>query len=395
MREDLQTTPVSSASSHVRGAWSSTQPGSSSAQIFHTGDIGSAFAALQVFLGEGCGFAAMSNMSSAVSNAAVGKMLLVLRSMHDQWGPMFGPQAAASIECVHAGPAVVEAAKGTVVFGRTHDGRILRRCRTSTGSWRDDGDFGPSRVDSGLAAAGSTDGLHLTVAARGLDKAYWAGRSDDGGATWRLPSRLNLGTFLTGPALCRAPGSAILYLAGIGEDHKMWVFRSHDGGTGWDGNQGGIGAGVFTSAPALATSSDGSVVHAVGRGNDLRYWYSLSSNFAENFRPHWVPIGKGVFCSSPAALCSFDGRVVHVVGRGMDNQLWWNTSTDRGETWMPHWRAIPGDMLLSAATLCSRSNGADIRVCALHRDFRVWTNRSTDRMITWEGWQPVGGPVLV
>jgi CubicO group peptidase (beta-lactamase class C family) len=103
MRTDLQTTSISSVNEYVHGAWAWSNRGDPTEHIWHTGATGGATAAVQVFLHQGAGFAAMSNVHGSVSDPAVGKMMLVLRQMHDNWDDMFarrGRRSNASMPCL-------------------------------------------------------------------------------------------------------------------------------------------------------------------------------------------------------------------------------------------------------------------------------------------------------
>ncbi len=65
------------------------------------------------------------------------------------------------------------------------------------------GDFGASRINSGIAACVLPNQLTALVAARGLD-GFWCARTENGGQTWTEMSGMGVGTFLSGPALaCR------------------------------------------------------------------------------------------------------------------------------------------------------------------------------------------------
>ena len=385
-RSTMQTHQVSTATSFVRGGWSSTQPGSSQAEIWHTGDIGVSYAALSVHLDRKFGFASMSNTNSTFAGPAAGEMLLVARAMHDHWNELFGTGSPELIEGVHPVPAITLAGVDMMLFGRRHDGKVFRSRSTDSGAhWQAAGDFGPVRINSGLGAAASSDGQRLYVIGRGLDNHAWFGWSTDGGAHWQGWVPIRAGVFITGPAIACSANGSIVHAVGIGNDKRMWRTHSVDAGAHWvDWTP--IGEGVFTSAPALAVSADGKVVHAVARGNDMRAWHNVSFDSGASFKPHWAPVGLGIFTSGLGAAVSDDGKRVHFMGRGTDGHMWRNTSTDSGSTWQAHWEAVPDGAFTSAPSLATSSNGLVLNACAFGSDFRVWGNRSTDGGHTWSGW---------
>lgn len=394
-RTDLQSTSASSATNIVHGSWGSSNPGTVGAQIGFEGDLrGVSRAIIQVNPSDGMGMGAMTTTGENLGRSAVMKLMLTMRAMHDNWNDAFD-NLDPPIQAVYAAPAVAWTAAGTYTFGRTHDGRIIRhKGTTEEANWHLDGDFGGSRIDSGIAACVLPNLLTTIVCARGLDTRFWSARSGDGGLTWSTMTEMGVGTFMSGPGTCVAEATGEIFLMGIGEDRKMWRFRSQNGGNNWDG-RGAIGNGVFTSAPAVAASSDGSRVHAVGRGDDLRFWYNRSFNRGETYQDHWTPIGEGLFASGPAAICSFDGATVYVAGRGLDNVLWCNVSTDGGATWLNHWRRIGDLEIWSTPVLRQRSNGAEIMVYALGNNLRIHGARSTNGMKSFASWQPKGSGVFL
>lgn len=385
-RKTMQAYRVSTASSTVRGGWASTNPGSEQAEIWHTGDIGTAYAALSVRLPQQMGSAAMSNTNSAFAGPAVGKMLEVTRSMDSNWDALFGAGSPNPIEGVHPMPAVAQGGGVTWLFARSHEGKVHRKRSKDGGkTWGSLGDFGAVAMNSGIAAASSGDGKHLVVVGRGLDNRMWFLTSNDSGTSWQGSTPIGPGVFLTGPAVTIDSTGKELRVFGIGNDHKMWRTRSSDGGKTWV-DWSPIGEGVFTSAPAAAASADGKTVHVFGRGNDMRCWRNVSTDGGKTWKPHWQPIGKGIFTSSLAACASSNGKVVHLIGRGTDSAQWRNVSTDGGATWKPHWQAIAGGLSSSAPGLACSNDGASVLTLAFGLDFRVWGTQTTNSGSTWAGW---------
>ena len=387
MRSTMQTHQVSTASDTVRGGWGSTQPGSSAAEIWHTGDIHVSYAALSVHLDQKFGFASMSNTNLTFSGTAVGEMLLVARAMHDHWNELFGYRSPALIEAVHPMPAITLAGSNMMLFCRKHDGKVLRRRSIDSGTtWAAAGDFGAVRINSGLGAAASTNGRRLYVIGRGLDNRAWFGWSFDGGAHWHGWTPIRAGVFTTGPAIACSYDGRVLHAVGIGNDKRMWHTHSQDAGSNWvDWTP--IGQGVFTSAPAVTTSTGGGTVNVVARGNDMRAWHNRSLDGGATFSPHWEPIGEGIFTSALAATASQDGKRVYFVGRGTDTGLWLNTSANAGANWQAHWHAVPGAGFTSAPSLAADRNGQKLHACAYWSDFRPYGAHSDDGGQTWSSWE--------
>lgn len=385
MRTDMQTNEVSTHSDFVRGAWASTNPGSTSAEIWHNGDIGVAYAHMSVRPAQGVGYAAMSNMSSKVSSAAVHEMHEVMGQMHANWNALFGAGSPDLVECVHPVPALAFAGSTLWAFGRRHDGSVRRYRSTNNGdSFTAMGDFGAVRINSGLGAAASADGQRIFVIGRGLDNRAWFNLSTNGGTSWQGSVPILAGVFISGIAIaCNAAGN-IVHVVGIGQDRRMWRARSTDGGQNWTGWT-PIGQGVFTSGPAIACSSDGKVVHVVARGNDLRAWRNVSVDTGNNFQPHWAPVGNGVFGSGLGLACNDSGQRVTLMGRGFDKSLWSNVSLNGGTSWQPHWKKLDTGTFTSAPVLATRGTGMQLHAYAYGGNFRIWGNRSTDGGATWSG----------
>lgn len=386
VRSDMQTNEVSTHSDFVRGAWASSNPGSASAEIWHNGDNGVAYAHMSVRPSQGIGFAAMSNLSSQISSAAVHEMHEVMGQMHANWNTLFGAGSPDLVECVHPVPALTFTGSTLWAFGRRHDGSVRRFRSTNNGvNFTAMGDFGPVRINSGLGAAVSADGQRLFVAGRGLDNKAWFGWSTNGGTSWQGWVPILAGVFVSGIAIaCNAAGT-IVHAVGIGQDRRMWRARSTDGGQSWTGWT-PIGQGVFTSGPAIACSTDGKVVHVVARGNDLRAWRNVSLDSGVNFQPHWAPVGQGVFGSGLGLACNDSGKRVTLMGRGVDKSMWTNTSTNSGSSWQAHWKKVDSGTFTSAPVLATRGTGMHLHAYAYGGDFRIWGNRSTDGGVTWAGW---------
>jgi CubicO group peptidase (beta-lactamase class C family) len=394
-RKMLQTHRVSATSDTVRGGWASTEPGSDQAEIWHTGDIGVAYAGLSVRLKKKIGSAAMSNTNSAFAGPAVGEMLELTRAMHSNWDELFGPESPALVECAHPMPALARADDTLWLFARTHDGKVLRHRSSDSGStWAAAGNFGSVRMNSGLAADASSDGKHIFMVGRGLDDRMWFCESHDKGATWQGSRPIPGGVFLSGPAITVDTTGKKLRVFGIGNDHKMWRAHTDNGGSTWSAWS-PIGAGVFTSAPAATASANGKVVHVFARGNDMRCWRNLSTDGGKTFEAHWEPIGKGIFTSSLAACTGSNGETVHVIGRGTDRALWRNVGNSRGSSWKAHWEAIPGGTFTSAPALVCKENASVLHAYGFGTDFRVWGTRSTASGLSWENWAKKGNQVYL
>lgn len=392
-RKMLQTQRVATTSATVRGGWASTEPGSDQAEIWHTGDIGVAYAGLSVRLAKKIGSAAMSNTNSAFAGPAVGEMLELTRAMHSNWDELFGPGSPALVECVHPMPAVARAGNTLWLFGRTHDGKVLRMVSRDSGkTWEAKGNFGAVTMNSGLAADASSDGKHIFIVGRGLDNRMWFCSSKDSGATWQGSTPIGAGVFLSGPAISVDSTGKKVRVFGIGNDRKMWRAHTNDGGATWVGWS-PIGQGVFTSAPAAAASADGKVIHVFGRGNDMRCWRNVSTDGGATFKAHWEPIGKGIFTSSLAACASSNGKVVHVFGRGTDRAMWRNSSSDEGASWKANWATIDGRVFTSAPAVACSDNAAVLHAFGFAADFRVWGNRSDGG--TWGGWEKQAAQVYL
>lgn len=386
MRTTLQTHRVSDFSETVRGGWASSSPGSDQAEIWHTGDIGTAYAGLSVRLASKMGSASMSNTNSAFAGPAVGEMLELTRAMDSNWDALFGAGSPALVECVHPMPAVARAGNKLWLFARTHDGKVHRkRSKDGSATWESLGDFGAVTMNSGLAADASSDGKHIFMVGRGLDNRMWFCVSHDAGATWQGSSPIGEGVFLSGPAITVDNTGQKVRVFGMGNDRKIWRAHTDDGGKTWIGWS-PIGQGVFTSAPAAAASADGNVIHVFGRGDDMRSWRNVSSDGGETWKTHWAPIGKGIFTSSLAACASSDGQIVNVIGRGTDRALWRNVSSNKGGDWKPHWQAIEGGAFTSAPALVCSPNAEELHAFGLGGDFRVWGNASGFSGTSWQGW---------
>lgn len=394
-RTTLQTHQVTPSSHHVRGAWGSSQPGSATAEISHNGDNGVSYALMTLRLGEKAGYAAMSNMSSTVSQAAVHDMHEVMVTMNQQWNVLFGAGSPELVEGVHPVPAITQSGPHMMLFGRRHDGRVIRR-RSSNGgvNWQDAGDFGPVTVNSGLGAAVSADGTKLFVVGRGLDNRAWVGWSTNGGTNWQGWVPIGAGVFLSGAAIACSASGGIVHVVGIGTDRRMWRARSQDGGQSWVGWT-PIGQGVFTSAPAIATSADGSVVYVAARGTDWRVWRNESVTSGTAFMAHWQPVGQGIFSSGPSLATSDDGKRVHLMARGTDRRMWRNSSPNGGDSWQAHWQAVPDGTFTSAPSIATDSSGQVLDAYAYGGDFRVWGARSTDGGQSWGGWSQKGPQVFI
>lgn len=394
-RSTMQTHVVSPHSNAMRGAWISDEPGSATTTISHNGDNGVSYAHMTLRLGQGVGYVAMSNMSSTISKPAVDEMHEVMAAMQEHWTMLFGPGSFELIEGVHAMPAITQSGPNMMLFGRRHDGRVLRRRSTNGGaSWQDAGDFGPVIVNSGLGAAVSGDGTKLFVVGRGLDNKAWIGWSTNGGTSWQGWTPIGAGVFLTGAAIACSASGGVVHVVGIGTDRRMWRARSQDGGQSWSGWS-PIGQGVFTSGPAIATSADGSVVHVAARGTDWRLWRNESVTSGTAFMEHWQPVGKGLFSSGPGLATSDDGKRVHLMARGTDRRLWRNSSPNGGDSWHTHWQAVPDGTFTSAPSIATDSSGMVLDAYAYGGDFRVWGTRSTDGGQSWGGWSQKGPQVYL
>jgi CubicO group peptidase (beta-lactamase class C family) len=387
MRNTLQTHRVSTATSYVRGAWASSAPGSEQADISHNGDNGVSYALMVLSLAGKTGFAAMSNMNSAISSPAVKELHEVMSAMHLHWDELFETGSNELVEAVHPVPAITLASQTMMCFARRHDGKVLRyRSADGGDTWQASGDFGSVVVNSGLGAAGSADGQRLFVIGRGLDNKAWLDRSPDGGNSWLGWAPLRAGVFTTGPAIGTSASGLVVHAVGVGNDRRMWRLRSSDGGQAWN-QWAPIGQGVFTSGPTIATSADGQVVHVFARGTDLRIWHNVSFDSAQTFQPHWLPIGKDIFSAGAGAAASDDGATVHVVARGSDRSMWRNKSTNSGSNWLAHWEQLPDGTLTSAPALATDASGAELHAYAFGGDFCVWANRSANSGAAWSGWQ--------
>ena len=151
-RTTMQTHQVTTASSFVRGAWSSSAPGSATADIAHNGDNGVSFAHVAVSLSQKTAYGAMSNVNNRFGNPAVGEMHEVMRVMHDRWSQLFTDPKAKFWECAHPMPAVVFAGRKMIAFGRQHDGTVVMLRSTNGGtSWQAGGSLG-GVLTSGLAS---------------------------------------------------------------------------------------------------------------------------------------------------------------------------------------------------------------------------------------------------
>src|ERR671932_561472 len=130
-RATMQTHQVTTASNHVRGAWVSSEPGSTQADIWHNGDNGVSYAHIVVSLSQKIGYGAMSNVNITFGAPAVNEMHEVARAMHSNWNALFTDPNAKFWECAHPMPAVVLEGQKMIVFGRQHDGKVLRRRSTN------------------------------------------------------------------------------------------------------------------------------------------------------------------------------------------------------------------------------------------------------------------------
>lgn len=394
-RTMLQTHRVSESSVYLRGAWKSSDPGSDQAKISHPGDIVVAYASLSIQLANRMGAAAMSNTNKAFANPAVGKMIEFSRAMNENWDSLFGPGSPTLVECAHPMPAVARSSAALWLFGRTHDGKVLRhRSKDSGATWEAKGNFGAVTVNSGLAADASPDGKHIYMVGRGLDNRMWVCSSHDSGATWQGSTPIEAGVFLTGPAITVDSTGKKIRVFGIGNDRKMWRALSHDGGKTWVG-WAPIGQGVFTSAPAAAASDDGSTIHVFGRGDDMRCWRNVSTDGGKTFESSWKPLGEDVFTSSLAACASSDGQTVHVAGRGTDRSMWRAASSNGGTSWSTTWATIGDQRFTSAPALVCGENASIIHAFGFSTDFRVWGTRSIAGGSTWSPWAKKGEQVYL
>ena len=389
-RATMQTHQVTTAGSNVRGAWGSTKPGSTQADISHNGDNLVSYAHIVVSLSQKIGYGAMSNVNITLGRPAVNEMLEVTQAMHSHWNALFTEPNAKFWECAHPMPAVVLAGQKMIVFGRQHDGKVLRRRSMDGGnSWQADGDFPGAVFTSGMAAGISSNGQRIYVFGRGTDNRIWFAFSTDGGTNWQGWNPIGAGTFQTGSAVTVDASGNIIHVFAIGMDRKMYRTHSINGGQNWS-NWEPIGQGVFTSAPAAAASSDGKIIHVFGRGMDHRIWRNSSQNSGASWLEHWVPIGKGTFTSGIAAAASSNGFSVQVIGRGTDRKLWRNSSSNSGTDWLKHWQPIPEGTFTSAPSIAMSSNGSGIDVFAFGGDFRIYRNHSTNGGQNWASWQQVG-----
>jgi CubicO group peptidase (beta-lactamase class C family) len=389
-RATMQTHQVTTASNHVRGAWVSSEPGSTQADIWHNGDNGVSYAHIVVSLSQKIGYGAMSNVNITFGAPAVNEMHEVARAMHSNWNALFTDPNAKFWECAHPMPAVVLEGQKMIVFGRQHDGKVLRRRSMDGGtSWQADGDFPSGVFTSGMAAGISSNGERIYVFGRGTDNRIWFAFSTDGGTNWQGWNPIGTGTFQTGSAVTVDASGNIIHVFAIGMNRKMYRTHSINGGQDWSGWE-PIGQGVFTSAPAATASSDGKIIHVFGRGMDHRIWRNSSQNSGASWLEHWVPIGKGIFTSGAAAAASSNGSIVHVIGRGTDRKLWRNSSSNSGTDWLEHWQPIPDGTFTSAPSIAMSSNGSNIDVFAFGGDFRIYRNHSTNGGDNWANWEQVG-----
>jgi CubicO group peptidase (beta-lactamase class C family) len=389
VRQTMQTHQVAAASGFVRGAWSSSAPGSNQATIAHNGDNGVSYANMEVSLSQDVGYAAMSNVNKAFGFPAVDEMHEVMRLMHSHWDTLFAGDAPLW-ECAHPVPAVAMAGQKTIVFARTHNGEVVRRRTTNGGvTWQAAGTFPGAVLTSGLAADVSSDGQRVYVFGRGTDNRIWFSLSTDGGANWQDWNPIGAGIFQTGPAAAVSSNGSVIHLAGIGTDQKMYRTRSLDSGQTWIDWE-PIGDGVFTSAPAMAASGDGKIVHVFARGTDYRIWRNVSITSGRAFSAQWRPIGNGVFTTGPGAAASSNGATVHVVARGSDRKLWRNMTLNTGNQWTSHWKEIPDGTLTSAPALTTTGDGGELSVFAFGGNFKIYRNHSSDSGQSWAGWANIG-----
>jgi CubicO group peptidase (beta-lactamase class C family) len=385
-RSGMQTHHIGPA--FVRGGWGASLPDYAITSIGHDGDNGVSYASVNVSLSKKTAAAAMSNMNNTFAVPAIYEMHETLRAMDEHWSALFESGDTQFWECAHPMPALAFAGQRLLVFGRQHDGIVLRRLSTDTGStWQAAIAFPGAIITSGLSASVSADGQHVYVFGRGADNRIWFASSADGGTTWPGWNPIGAGTFLSGPAAVGSGG--ILHVFAVGMDSKMYRTRSVNGTQLWS-NWEPIGQGVFTSAPAAAASQDGKIIHVFGRGRDYRVWRNVSMHSGATWGPHWAPIGQGIFTSGPAAAASSTGAKVHVIGRGTDRKLWHNTSENTGANWQEHWQPIPYGTFTSAPALATASDGSSMHICAFGGDFRIYRNHSSNDGQAWDGWQQIG-----
>lgn len=392
--QSMQSFQVSPVSSFTRGAWSSSAPGSITADLNYTGDNGRMLATISASLSKRTAVGAMCNMNDMLASAGVNDMLVTARTFDLNWEELFGSGAPEPRVCAHAMPALVatgSSGSGLTVFARTRDGTLTRRQSTDGGKhWGAAIPFPGWIMTSGLSAAATLDGGHMFLFGRGTDNQIWFGKSSDGGKTWQGSWPVPFGAFMTGPAVGVGVSgqSIIIHLVAIGMDRKMYYIHSDNGGQTWGATK-PIGHGTFTSAPAIAVSSDGSGVHVFGRGDDFRMWTNW--NMANSgWQPHWMPIGQGIFTSGPGAAASADGSKVHVVGRGTDRDMWHNWTTGIGQPFQPHWKALASGSFISAPAVAMDGPGQNIYLAAFGDDFSIYTNHSAGVGGTWDGSHQVG-----
>jgi hypothetical protein len=393
-RATMQTHQVTTAGSNVRGAWGSTKPGSAQADIWHNGDNLVSYAHIVVSLSQKIGYGAMSNVNSTFGAPAVNEMLEVTQAMHSNWNALFSEPNAKFWECAHPMPAVVMAGQKMIVFGRQHNGKVLRRRSLDAGdSWQADGNFENGVFTSGMAAGISSNGQLIYVFGRGTDNRIWFAFSTNGGTNWKGWTPIGTRTFQTGSAVTVDASGNIINVFAIGMDRKM--YRTHLTNASQDQNWNEwepIRQGIFTSAPAAAASSDGKIIHVFGRGTDHRIWRNESQNSgaSSSWLEHWVPMGKGTFTSGIAAAASSNGLSVQVIGRGTDRKLW-RYSLSNSDTGLKKWKLISGDRTFtSAPSIAMSSNGSGIDVFAFSGDFRIYRNHSTNGGENWVNWEQVG-----
>lgn len=168
-------------------------------------------------------------------------------------------------------------------------------------------------------------------------------RSDDGGATWSAPLRVNGGRpayhFSAGDARVAAEGDAVYALwprpgEGPHQSGPLAVARSTDGGRSWSEAASPSGDGTFGRRyPALAISSG--ALHAVwlDRRSKSKVMASRSTDGARTWSSPVILDPDACECCWNAAVAAGDGAV-HALYRGKNpRDMNAAVSRDGGATW--------------------------------------------------------------
>ena len=316
-------------------------------------------------------------VSDAIKSETVGAWNVAAVSSLVNLGEIVDPDgvvAAALIEPLSFG-AIARSAPGGLPFSRTLSGNGGARY-VVTGNVR--------RSDHPVAVAVLGHERSKIVVAREDSRRFYV---NEGPPSAGFTPKLPVGTFTSGPAICRQPGRIDVF--GRGDDRR--ILQAWRTGSGqwhaWEP----MGNVTFRSGPAAVFRASGSMeVYAVGEDDRIwrrsftDHWGSWNSGLGAASTGTFLPAAPAVTTWRGAPYQTFDNEHIDLFALGKDTQIY-HASTDRGGTTWEPWTPVGYGRFFSGPSAVSwGANRIDIVALGLDRRCYhiTWHNG-------WTAWSPI------